>query len=260
MPQFLQQLLELADRAGGEVPKPECPDTASVDEIRLTAGNEQLLALYNRRDEFAKALKDWADLARRIEQRWPNWMTLKNLSRQAVGIQDSEVFEAQIETIEKQRMLLEDPDPVSPLIANLTQLLRDELNAIKTQWDIQWKAGESLLTADENWKQLEPEQRHELRVPHGLVEDALPHIDVADTDSILKTLNAISLPALKDRMAAMPGRYQQMLLEAAQLLEPMARRANLPSATLKSEIDVDVWLKDAEARLKEQLKQGPVII
>ncbi len=258
--QFLQQLLELADRAGGEAPKPECPDTASVDEIRLTAGNEQLLALYNRRDEFAKALKDWADLARRIEQRWPNWMMLKGLLQQAEGIQDSEVFAAQIETIEKQRMLLEDPDPVPPLIANLTQLLRDELNAIKTQWDARWKAGESLLTADDNWKQLEPEQRHDLRVPHALVEDARPHIDVADTASILKTLNAIPLSSLKDRMAAMPGRYQQMLLEAAQLLEPMARRADLPSATLKNETDVDVWLKDAEARLKEQLKQGPVII
>ena len=38
-------MMELADQAGGEAPKPVRPDTTSLDEIRLTAGNEQLLSL-----------------------------------------------------------------------------------------------------------------------------------------------------------------------------------------------------------------------
>jgi len=117
-----------------------------------------------------------------------------------------------------------------------------------------------LLSADENWNKLEPKQKHDLRVPHGLVEDRLPQIEIKDTESILRTLNATSLNALRDRIAAMPGRYQQILLEAAQLLEPMARRANLPKATLKTETDLDSWLVDAKAQIKEQLEQGPVII
>ena len=35
IPDFLQKMQELADRAGGENPKPERPDTTSLDEIRL---------------------------------------------------------------------------------------------------------------------------------------------------------------------------------------------------------------------------------
>ena len=59
IPQFLQKMVELADQAGGEAPKPARPDTAPLDEIRLTAGNEQLLALYNRRDELGGNIDSW---------------------------------------------------------------------------------------------------------------------------------------------------------------------------------------------------------
>ncbi|WP_419649639.1 hypothetical protein [Thiolapillus sp.] len=48
VPQFLQQVLDLADKAGGDAPKPVTPDTKMLEDIRLSAGNEQLLALYNR--------------------------------------------------------------------------------------------------------------------------------------------------------------------------------------------------------------------
>ena len=85
MPQFLQKMLELADQAGGEAPKPARPDTTFLDEIRLTAGNEQLLALYNRRDELSTSIDNWTDLAERIAKRWPNWIRLKRLIAHATG-------------------------------------------------------------------------------------------------------------------------------------------------------------------------------
>jgi hypothetical protein len=52
----------------------------------------------------------------------------------ASGLQDAEVILAQVKTIEQQRQLLEEPDPVAPLIANLTQLLRDELNKLDNEY------------------------------------------------------------------------------------------------------------------------------
>ena len=82
IPQFLQKMLELADQAGGEAPKPARPDTAPLDEIRLTAGNEQLLALYNRREELGGNIDSWTDLAERIAKHWPNWTVLKRLIAQ----------------------------------------------------------------------------------------------------------------------------------------------------------------------------------
>ena len=62
-------------------------------------------------------------------------------------------------TIEQQRQLLEEPDLVAPLIANLTQLLRDELNKLDSEYDTCHKKGMQRLAVDSNWR-LEPEQRN----------------------------------------------------------------------------------------------------
>jgi len=260
VPQFIQKMMDMADRAGGEAPKPERPATSSLDEIRLTSGNEQLLLIYNRRDELTQQIDEWTNLADRIDKRWPAWNILKRLSGHVNGIQDADVILAQVKTVEKQRQLLEEPDLIAPLVGSLTQLLRDELNKVKADWDQQWKMGEERLNSDENWQKLEPEQKHDLRVPHGLVKGAVPNINVEDTSAVLATLDAITLPALKDRIAAMPGRYEQIILEAARLLEPQIKKAVLPSATLKTDADVDQWVANTSARLKEQIKDGPVIV
>lgn len=258
--QFLQKMVELADQAGGEAPKPARPNTTFLDEIRLTAGNEQLLALYNRRDELGSSIDSWTDLAERIAKRWPNWSVLKRLVAHASGFQDAEVIQSHVSTIEQHRHLLENPDPVAPLISSLTQLFREELNRVQKLWQQHWEAGEQLLAADANWKQLEPEQKHALREPQGLTQDKVPQINVADTQSTLNTLDRYPLTSLRDRIAAMDGRYQAIILEAAQLLEPKSQRARLPSSTMKTIDDVDQWLVQAEAVLKEQIKQGPVIV
>ena len=49
VPQFWSAR-KAANRAGGDAPRPARPETKGLEEIRLTAGNEQLLALYNQRD------------------------------------------------------------------------------------------------------------------------------------------------------------------------------------------------------------------
>jgi len=258
-PQFLERTLALSERAGGDAPKPARPDTQSLEEIRLSAGNEQLLALYNSRDDLSKAIDDWTDLSTRIEKRWPSWMMLKELIAHAGNIDDAEIIFSQVQHIEEHRLLLQEPDPIAPLVASVTQLLRDELNKDKAAWDKEWETGESRLKKDSNWQQLEPEQKHELRKPHGLIEEGIPKIRVESTEAILTTLDASPLSALKDRVAAMQSRYQQILLGAAKLLEPEVQAVRLPSRTLKTESDVEQWIAEARSVLLEKLKNGPVM-
>ncbi|MCB0257469.1 MAG: BREX system P-loop protein BrxC, partial [Anaerolineae bacterium] len=106
VPQFLVSAQELANRAGGDAPRPARPATTTLEEIRLTAGNEQLLALYNQRDELSAAIDTWTDLAERIDKRIPAWNTLKRLLAQANGLSGAEVLVAQVTHLEQQRQLL----------------------------------------------------------------------------------------------------------------------------------------------------------
>jgi hypothetical protein len=260
VPQFLQKLMDLADRAGGEEPKPEKPNTTGLEEIRLTAGNEQLIALYNRREELVHAIDSWSDLAGRIDKRWPTWIMLQRVMGYAKGIQDAEVILAQVKNIEKQRQLLEEPDLISPLVANLTQLLREELNRLDKEYQSRHNEGMARLKADTNWQQLDPEQRNSLLAEHKLTLANAPKINVASTEEIVATLERITLSALTDRVAAMPSRFDAVLVGATELMEPEAQFVKLPNRTIKTEQDIDAWLNDAKAEIQKALKSGPVII
>ncbi len=259
-PRFLQHMMALADHAGGEAPKPALPDITFLNEIRLAAGNEQLLALYNRRENISQCIQIWSDLALRIDTRWKNWERLNHLAGHVQGMPKAEVFLSQIKNIETQRQLLAEPDLIPPLVNSLTQLLRDELNIVKSAWDREWLAGETRLKQDQNWQQLEPEQRYALRAPCGLVESATLDIAVDSPDAILTTLKRAGLTALQDRVAAMPGRYNQILLETARLLEPELQEVFLPGRTLKTKEDVDAWLDQARELLMEKISKGPVLV
>ncbi|WP_024334643.1 BREX system P-loop protein BrxC [Desulfotignum balticum] len=259
-PQFLEKMLALAARAGGDPPRPALPDIAFLHEIRLAAGNEQLLALYNQREKLGQCIQTWNDLSQQIETRIKNWERLKHLATHVQGMAEAEAYISQIKNIETQRQLLAEPDLVPPLIKQLTQLLRDALNQAKSDWDREWQAGETRLKEDANWQQLEPEQRYELRSPHKLVEAACPAIEMDTTDAILRTLGQTGLPALKDRIAAMSGRYNQILLEAAQLLEPELQKVSLPARTLKTQADVDAWLDQTRKLLMDKLSEGPILV
>jgi hypothetical protein len=260
IPLFLQKLIEIAENAGGDAPKPKKPDTSGLEEIRLTAGNEQLLSLYNKREELAKSIGTWVDLGARIEKRWSTWITLKGLSGHAKGIQDAEVLLAQVASIEKQRQLLEDPDLVSPLVANLTQLLRENLNRLNNEYQAKHAAGMARLKNDANWQQLDPEQKNSLLSKQKLTLADAPEIKLSSTDEVVSTLQRITLSALSDRVAAMPSRFDAVLVSAAELMEPEAQFVRLPNRTIKTEQEVDTWLEDAKAEIKKALKNGPVII
>ena len=260
IPQFLEKMVELADRAGGEAPKPARPDTKSLDEIRLTAGNEQLLALYNWRDELGGSIDRWTDLAERIVTRWPNWSDLKRLVAHVSGLQDAEVILAQVKTIEQQRQLLEEPDPVGPLIAGLTQLLRDKLNKLDGQYATSHAEGHKRLAEDRNWQQLEQEQRSQLLFDNSLNESARPKVEVRSTRDVLATLDNCALSMFAERVAALPTHFNEVLLGAAKLMEPGVQVVSLPRRTLKTDEEIDAWVNEVQQRLKAALKQGPLVI
>lgn len=260
VPQFLVSAQELANRAGGDAPRPSRPATAGLEEIRLTAGNEQLLALYNQRDELSAAIDTWTSLAERIDKRLPAWNTLKRLMTQAHGLPGADVLVAQVTHIEQQRQLLEEPDPVNPLVASLTQLLRDELNRLHAEYQTRHKNGLARLDADTNWKLLEPEQRNSLLAVQKLTLTDAPKVQVANTDEVLATVDRLSLGSFADRVAAIDSRFDAVLVAAAELMEPKAQFVKLPNRTIKTNEDIEAWLLDAKQTIAEALKKGPVIL
>lgn len=260
IPEFVQRMKNLADRAGGEAPKPAIPDTACLEDIRLTTGNEQLLAVYNRRDELAALIDSWTEVADQISKRWPAWTTLVRLKKHAATLSQAKLLLDQISTIEQERQLLNDPDLVSPLVSSLAQILRAELNRLDHNYSAKHEEGMARLKGDDNWQQLEPEQRHQLLSEQMLHEAARPKVEVQATEDVLRTVEVFSLSMFEDRIAAMPGRFDAVLQAAAELMEPEAKFIHLPRRTIKSRDELEAWLAEVKAQLTTALEAGPVII
>ncbi|MBB2868604.1 UNVERIFIED_ORG: hypothetical protein GGI63_005248 [Rhizobium esperanzae] len=260
VPQFVQNLSELANRAGGEAPKPPRPDTSLIDDIRRASGNEQLLAIYNNRDLLVSLIESWTVQAEQIVARLPSWIMLERLGRKTMGLADADILTAQVSAIQDQRQLLLTPDPIAPLVANFTQLLRDELNRLKALYKEKHDAGMARLNADENWKKLQPDQKNSLLAAERLALHDAPLVKVASPAEVLETLQSITLSAFEDRVKSLASRFNEVQTQAAEMTEPTAKTVHLPSRTLKTDADLNTWLEEARQNLAAALQQGPVII
>jgi hypothetical protein len=258
VPVFLERLRVLIEQAGGEAPQPARPDAGFLDDLRRSLGNEQLLALYNQRETLEADIRDWQARAETIQARWKPWTRLKQLAQHAAALEHTAALRAQVQAIEDSRQLLAEPDPVPTLSQALAQALREQLKQADTAYAAQHAAGLALLKSEPHWAALEPEQRNQLLAAQKLTLADAPQIKLQSVDDVLDSLQAYPLLGLADRVAAMPGRFAQILEDAALLCEPKVQFVELGKPTLQTAAEVDAWAAEAAEKLKAALARGPV--
>jgi len=258
VPQFLQKMQILAESAGGDAPKPAQPDTTLLNNIRLAAGNEQLLALYNERDELGQAFDGWTDLNSRIGKLWPTWEKLRVLLEHSGDLKSTQEARLQAETIERQRLLLHDPDLVQPLLKSLEDALRRELVAYNQTYGIELDSQTAQLEADSSWQKLPEVKRTEFRQSCGITPAA--DLSVGTLEDLIKALLTHPLKVWKDRIDALPVRFACAREMAAKELEPKSQTVNIPRRTLKTKEEIDSWVKEVTDQLNDAFTKGPVVI
>ena len=257
-PGLLRRLRDLAAKAGGEAPQPAPPDQRLLGDLEALTGNALLAELYSQRETLIQHGKDWQATGERISTRWPVWSLLQDLLGHAQDLAPHPELFAEAEEIRKQRALLAAHDPVQALLDKTVDLLRTSLNHHVQAYEDSFDAELTALERDGDWRKLSPEQRETILARQDL--DEVVAIDVSTPESILDELERCSLAQWADRTQALRGRYEQARLAAAKLLEPKVQRVDLPRRTLKDEAELAEWLKEAEARIRRKLTEGPVMI
>jgi hypothetical protein len=256
--EYLNALKSRAEKAGGNAPAPKSPDTADVTDLLNRAGNDQLKAIFDQRDDLKKQAAQWKERSEMIARREPPWRTLKELRDHAGDLPVYGEVKAEIDAIESGRQLLADPDPVPAVSARLTQALRDALNTVYADCSARFKAGNDQLAASPVWEKTSASDKSRLLLKHQVAD--LVDISVGTTEEVLHSLRSTRLKEWRNLRDALPTRFAQLLQDAAKLLEPKAQHISLPSATIKSEAELSEWLAAVEQQIKARLKEGPVIV
>ena len=255
---FLGEMETLAGKAGGDAPLPSCPKTAVVDTIRALAGNEMLAAVLKEHDELKKQLADWQELAKLADKRKPAWDTLGALLEHANGLPEAAEYRTETEAIREERRLLEDSDPVPAIHDRVVKLLRAAVKKAHTATKAAYDREMEALGENENWKKTKKGDQVRLLQEAGI--DEVGDLDVGNDSSLIAALSQRSLPVWSTTADALPERFRQVALAAAQLLEPKTQSVRLKSGTLKTADDVKEWLLETEKDLVQKLKKGPIVV
>lgn len=259
IPQMLQQLAERADEAGGAPPLPEKPSTLMLEELCALGGNEQFVAVYEAREELLSISQAWLKARDKIVQRQPRWQTLQRLLKHAGTLPVAAQVSPQVTAVQAERALLDDPDPVTPLIGQLTDALRAALQDARDRLQEIHEREMTGLEATQEWQAIGESDRQDLLISNGL--SPVPDIQVRTEQALLSTLDAIPLNTWEDIIAALPARVERARMQAARMLEPKAVYIKTKPATLKSPEDVEAYLEDLQEDIMPHINAGhPVIL
>ncbi len=256
--EFLDRLFHLALGAGGEAPLPSRPSTTHIDDLRKFSGNEQLTKILEQKAVLQQQAGDWKALGDLAEKRSPVWKQLETLLAFGDDVDGLEPVRESCGAILADRLLLDATDHCGPLIKKTADTLRAEFTARRDAFAKAREAQIARLDGSATWRKLTAGQQHDLLVATPIT--AIDTTPIGTEDDLATALRRGPLPHWQDRTDALPARVDTLLAAAAKLLEPKARRVALPSATLKSEADLDAWLAESRQTIAKALKDGPVIL
>ncbi len=257
---LLQHLASLAVRSGGLAPLPEPPDTSHLDGLKALAGNQQFRAVAEQAERLRQDINTWSVESEQRGQREAAWSKLDRLLEHAANLDATAEVREQVDAIRANRLLLSDPDPINPLIDQLSAAIRD---AVASGIDALAAASATERTGleqSDGWAELTPDQQSGVLAIAGLAVPEPP--DVSSLDKLLAALDAQPLRSYSDRIDALPAKAAAARRRIAEIVDPDPPVVSVtpPGATLKSEAEVNTYVSALRDQLIEHINAGETVI
>jgi hypothetical protein len=258
IPALLQRLKDFAGRAGGAPPLPESPDVDHIDALLALGGNQRFRAVADDHERLSQELEQWRAADQKREKREAEWHDLQRLVRHAAGLPVEGAVQSAVAAIRDDRQLLDEPNPLSPILDELTDALRSDVSDRAEELASAQRDAIADLETWEGWNDLGPGDRESIIAESKLNPAAAP--DVATDAQLLDALDATPLSAWQDRISLVPSRRDQARHRAATKLEPESVSVDLPAATIKSADDLNTYLDELRARVQTHLDADKTVI
>ena len=251
---FLAALLALGEKAGGAAPRPPVPDLTAVSSIESLSGNERLLAASDHKDELAALWTEWEARGKKIETRMAEWERLQGLMQRGASLDEAEDAAKQAQAISDDRTLLVDPDPLSSLVASMTDTLRQAVRASVERYTKALDHGmNQLKTAPEfaavsadTWEGVI--QSCQLQAP--------PELHLGTEAEVIAAVESMPLSTLSDRVDAFQGRLAKARQLLATAVAPKAVSYSPPQRLIKSAEEAEAYVGEIRDALLKAIEAG----
>ena len=256
--EYLDRLKTLAAQVSGDAPRPEPINIDFIKEIENKEGNERLLEIVQQKVDLQAKFSDWSAKAKLVREREPLWNLLGDLINHAPDEPEMEQLKNEAAAIRDNRLLLQEPDPIQPVLNAITENLVGILNSRKKQYNAIYDQKMTELQASEYFKKLTPEQKHPILAKHQLLTK--PEIKALDAYALLNQLQRASLYTWDTKIAALSGQFQFALDDAILLSAPQAKTYSLPRRTISNQAEIDAYVAELKTELETLLKESSSII
>ena len=256
--EFLTKLIDLANSAGGDSPLPAAPSVTEIEDIQKLVGNEQLVAIKNKADEWENTIKDWQAAKDLVDDRLPKWGLVERLARHAAPIEDAKPHLDEIEAVKSQRLLLESSDPTSGIRKGLAGILRKTVQENFTAHGSAFDEAIKTLDANKVWRKISASDRSAIKETVGLRAPTKP--EVSSDVALAGHLDQTPLSSAQAEIDAISGRVSQAIERAAKLLEPKVQTIALERSTLRDTAEVEAWTERQKKTLLDAVANGPVLV
>ena len=259
VPECLRVLCDAARAAGGDAPLPVSPSTADLEVLLGKFGAEQQVEVADQVDDFIGRWATWTAARELAESRRREWGEAQSLLRHARDLQTFETHKEALDTIEAQRSLLSDPDPLPPILAALRSELRAAIDDAADQAAIARDEAVERIKKTPQWDQLPEAEREQFLLEQGLAAPETP--DVGDDTLLIAALDNRSLTARIDQGAAFAGKAESAIEKLIERVTPKAVVIHPKPGLIASEAEAEAYLETLRATIMEALAGGnPVSI
>ena len=229
-----------------------------MEEVLAKAGGQRVKAILEKGDLIKKAIDDGKARAEGIRAAIPLWSQVNELHAVAAGLPVAAAAGLELEAIKASRGLLSSKAKLDTLQRDLEVALRQALKSACDECSAEFNRESRRLMEDSVWAKISPADQGRLISEEDFHVPGEP--SMASLADLLAALRSQSIASRRSESNGYRTKVDRLLEAASKLLEPKVQTISLGSALFRNEADVRAWVEQAQVKLIEAVKKGPVRI
>jgi hypothetical protein len=222
------------------------------------AGNAQVVAIAGFKDGLKADADHWRTLGQRLAARREQWQLAQRLVHHAATLARGADAAAALQAIEGSRSLLDDPDPVAPVVASLTDALRAALGDRLAAFVQAREHALAELAQSASWSALDERKRAEILGAVGLANHQAPAIGT--TSELIATLEAWPIAEWDVRADAVARQAARAHELAARVGDRDAVVVTAPHGVIHDKVELDAYLDELRGTIAGHLDAGDSVV